>query len=482
MKGMSTVTADHAESTPREGSAAAHRRRRDVQGLRALAVALVVAFHAGLPLRGGYVGVDVFFVISGFVITGMLSAEHARTGTIGFVAFYSRRVRRILPALAVTVAVVAVLAAFLLNPIGPQQETAKTGEAASVFVANFQLYRNPAGYFDASVVRNALLHTWSLSVEEQFYLAFPAVLSGAWFVVSRWRKRGSSVGGVAVVVAGVAGLSFMLSLALSGSSANGGAGTNSARFAFYSSPTRAWEFLAGALVALLISSFRRISRSTAVVTGVVGLAAILVSAIAFDWTTSFPGSAALLPVVGTCLVIIGGTASQQGVTAMLSVRPVVRVGDLSYSWYLWHWPFIVFAAAIWPASGTAVALIASVLSLIPAALSYTLVENRFRFRTDLVGRRVLPLALVCIAVPLVLCASVVSVSRAFQSDATKALVASADNHADVVRGCDGYGLISGLPTRCTWSVDRPKGSVVLVGDSNAGHFTEPVAAATNGFG
>lgn len=153
-----------------------HTRRADIQGLRALAVILVVAFHAGLPLSGGYVGVDVFFVISGFVITGMLSAERDQAGTISLRTFYSRRIRRILPALAVTVTVVAVLAVFLLSPMGPQQQTANTGAAASVFVANFQLYANPAGYFDSIEVRNALLHTWSLSVEEQFYLVFPARL------------------------------------------------------------------------------------------------------------------------------------------------------------------------------------------------------------------------------------------------------------------------------------------------------------------
>ncbi|MGZ4716977.1 MAG: acyltransferase family protein [Acidimicrobiales bacterium] len=479
---MTEIAAGTEASSSAPPAGGTHPRRRDVQGLRALAVALVVAFHAGLPLSGGYVGVDVFFVISGFVITGMLSAEHARTGRIGLGGFYARRVRRILPALAVTVGVVAVLSVFLLNPMGPQQQTAKTGEAASVFLANFQLYANPAGYFDVTELRNALLHTWSLSVEEQFYLVFPALLWAAWYAVARGRKRRSSPAAVAIVLAAAAAASFGLSLAMSGSVGATGASAESARFAFYSSPTRAWEFLAGALIALALPALRRLSEPTAVVAGAVGLVAIAVSAVRFDATTSFPGTAALLPVVGTCLVIMAGTATTRGVTGLLGVEAAVRVGDVSYSWYLWHWPFIVFAAAIWPTSGSAVAVVAAGLSLVPAALSYVLVENRYRFRRDLTGRRVLPLAGVCIAVPLVLCLLVVSASRLVQSDGTKALVASHDLHADVVRGCDSLEPIAARPASCTWPVSDPHGSVVLVGDSNAGHFTEPAAAASNALG
>lgn len=458
-----------------------HTRRADIQGLRALAVILVVAFHAGLPLSGGYVGVDVFFVISGFVITGMLSAERDQAGTISLRTFYSRRIRRILPALAVTVTVVAVLAVFLLSPMGPQQQTANTGAAASVFVANFQLYANPAGYFDSIEVRNALLHTWSLSVEEQFYLVFPALLSGAWLTATRFRSRRQARGIVSAVLCAAGLLSLFLSLKMSGSQVAAGS-TSAARFAFYSSPTRAWEFLAGALVALAVPALERISRPTAMAASTLGLVAIILSAVRFDAATPFPGTAALLPVLGTCLVIVGGTASTRGVTALLGVGPAVRIGDLSYSWYLWHWPFIVFAAAVWPLSGTPVAVIAVGLSLVPATLSYAFVERRFRFRVDLTGRRVVPLAALCVGVPLVLCLALVPASRLVQSDDTRALVASHEPHADVRRGCDSLDPVSTRQGTCTWPVADPLGTVYLVGDSNAGQFTEPAAAAANGLG
>lgn len=214
---------------------------------------------------------------------------------------------------------VAVLGLLLLSPLGPQQMTAKTGTAASVFLANVQLAASPAGYFDPVEIRNGLLHTWTLSVEEQFYLVYPALFIGAWSVATRLRRSRPSPATVAVVliVAGVA--SFALSWKLS-TPAGAGLGPPAARFAFYSSPTRAWEFLSGAVLGLALPRFPRLSRSTAVAVGAVGLLVILVAAFRFDASTPFPGTAALIPVFGTCLLIIAGTSTDQGVTACSAPR------------------------------------------------------------------------------------------------------------------------------------------------------------------
>src|SRR4029077_15604359 len=184
-------------------------RRLDIQGLRALAVLAVVAFHAGLPFPGGFVGVDVFFVISGFVITSMLQREWEATGRIRFGAFYLRRFKRLTPALALMVVVTAIVSALVLSPLGAQQTVAETGVGAMLLVANGVIAGNTGGYFDAPAAANPLLHTWTLSVEEQFYLAFPAILALGWFLTRRFRWRTNTAG---VIVGLVAAVSFGLAL------------------------------------------------------------------------------------------------------------------------------------------------------------------------------------------------------------------------------------------------------------------------------
>src|ERR1035437_3646638 len=162
-----------SDTTPPDKTGSRENHRLDVQGLRAIAVLLVVAFHAGLPVPGGFVGVDVFFVISGFVIAGLLLRELDTTGGVDLGRFYTRRIRRLFPALALLVAVVALVSLVLASPFGSSPLTAKTGLGAVLFTANFAIYLTTGGYFDAPAGTNALLHTWSLSVEEQFYVVFP---------------------------------------------------------------------------------------------------------------------------------------------------------------------------------------------------------------------------------------------------------------------------------------------------------------------
>ena len=237
-------------------------KRLDIQGLRALAVLLVVAYHAGLPLQGGFIGVDVFFAISGFVITRMLVGELAETGELRLARFYARRVRRLLPALAVLLVAVA-LVGTLASPIASQRVGGLTGVWASIFAANAYLYNLGTGYFDLNASLDPLLHTWTLAVEEQFYLVFPALL------LLGWRLRGRV--GATLLVALASGCSFYLALRFS--QAYGLAGiAHPQRFAFYGSPTRAWEFGAGSLLALAAPLLGRLPWLLADGLGAAGLA------------------------------------------------------------------------------------------------------------------------------------------------------------------------------------------------------------------
>ncbi len=311
-------------------------RRLDIQGLRGLAVLLVVFFHAGLHVPGGFMGVDVFFAISGFVITGLLLRELEPGGRIDFGRFYTRRARRLLPALALMVTVVAVLGT-LASPAVTQRIGAVTGIFASLFSANIYLGRLPSGYFDVSATLNPFLNTWTLGVEEQFYLFFPLLLLVSWKV---WRRAGA-----VIAVAAVSLLSIGLAHALAGQVIGG---ANAPRLAFFGSPSRAWEFGAGALLALLVPLIARLPAPVAHVLGAVGLAAIALAEFRYYDTLGVSVGTLLLPVGGTCALLAAGTATSRGFARLFSIRPAVWFGDLSYSWYLWHWPLIVYAKALWP--------------------------------------------------------------------------------------------------------------------------------------
>jgi peptidoglycan/LPS O-acetylase OafA/YrhL len=459
----------------------AHARRADVQGLRAVAVGLVVAFHAGLPVPGGYVGVDMFFVISGFVISAMLQRELGTTGGLGFASFYTRRFRRLLPALAVATTFVALASILLLSPLGPQQATLRTGVAATLFAANVQLSQaDGGGYFDLDAEANALLHTWSLSVEEQFYLVFPALVLVAW-QLGRRRRPGGSVRVTAAVVAAAMAASFALSLLLTyrPSTRLGDS------FAFYLSPTRAWEFGAGVLLAFGMARLRRTPVPVAHGFAVVGTALVAYASLAFDGATAFPGLAALVPVVGTALLIAAGTATDRGLPGLLASRPAVWVGDVSYGWYLWHWPLIVFAAAWWP--GRTVPMVAAaVASLLPTVASYRWVENPIRFDDRIVGRRVVALVVACVAIPMAAFALAHVVGEIERSsEPVTAFAEEIREHEDRARGCDQpvpLGAREG--DDCTWpaTTASARAEIVLVGDSNAGHLTAPVTDAGNASG
>jgi peptidoglycan/LPS O-acetylase OafA/YrhL len=371
-------------------------RRLDIQGLRALAVLMVVAFHAGLPLRGGFVGVDVFFVISGFVITGMLQREREARGRIRFGAFYVRRFKRLTPALALMVAVTVMVSSLLLSPLGPQQTTAKTAIGAMLLAANRVIAGTTGGYFDAPAATNPLLNTWTLSVEEQFYLAFPAMLALGWFLATRSRRLRHTP---FVFVSLAAAVSF--GLAVLGTSGYVLPRVSWA-LGFYSPATRAWEFAVGALLALVLAGRRTTHSSRQTLgLGLLGAGALGASLWLITARTPFPGTWTLLPVAGTLLLLLAGSGNSNILTQTLATRPLVKLGDWSYSIYLWHWPFIVFASLLWPESSYA-PVIAAVLSFGPALGSYKFVERPIRsapsLRWSRVAAVVLPPIIVAVAV------------------------------------------------------------------------------------
>ncbi|TAM65982.1 acyltransferase family protein [Mycobacterium sp.] len=357
--------------------------RPDIEGLRGVAVLAVVLFHCSAPgLGGGFVGVDVFFVISGFLITGLLWREATAAGTVRLSRFYGARARRLLPASA-TVGVVTTIASVLL--LSPLEAKAVIGDgiASALYVGNYRFARQGVDYFHIS--KNTISpfqHYWSLGVEEQFYLVWPALIIGTAWLVRRARRRAatahatSSVTPYLLVLALVGAVSFAMSLA---------ATRAAPPVAFFSLHTRAWELAAGGLVALTTNQWRRLPAFLAIIVGWGGMALILLACNQVDATTPYPGTAALLPVLGTGLVIGAGcAAASRGCGRVLASRPMRAVGRVSYSWYLWHWPVLLLATPLLgrpmgPLDGVA----AVVVSFGLAVLTLRLIENPLRYSASL---------------------------------------------------------------------------------------------------
>lgn len=469
------------------GAPPQRNRRPDIQGLRAIAVLVVVAFHAGLPVPGGFVGVDVFFVISGFVIAAMLIRERQATGRTRFANFYLRRFKRLTPALAVMVAVTVTVSAVVLSPLGIQQAAAQTGVGAMLLVANAVIARTSGGYFDADAATNPLLHTWSLSVEEQFYLIFPALIALGWYLASRRKALGRLpfllLTSVTVVSFGLAcfGLKlFGLMQQHAPALLTPYTTVAQAAFGFYSPVTRSWEFAVGALLALAAASSAPGWRRTGGAFGVFGIALIVVSLLVISDTTPFPSMWTLIPVGGTLLLLAAGCSHEDsnGVSRLLSTRPMVKVGDWSYSIYLWHWPFIVFAAALWPGSRAAL-LIAAGLSFIPAVASYYWVEKPIRNLQHFSGVRLVRVVSITLFVPLCLALSVNLVAnRGYWSPGVRAMQEAALGHHAMTDDCLAANLRPGEASACRWNVNTPGQPIYLVGDSTAWHFSEAAIGAS----
>ena len=454
-------------------------RREDIQGLRALAVGFVVAFHAGLPVPGGFLGVDVFFVISGFVITAMLGREWARTRSMSFATFYARRFRRLTPALALLVAVVVFASAFIQSPMGDQQIAAQTGIGALLLSANIVIANTTGGYFDAPAAANPLLNTWSLSVEEQFYLIFPLLLFVGWTLARRAGARwipAALVGGFALLSFAVAMLEARGHVIPLMPTWMGG---------FYGPLSRAWEFAVGALLALAASRIEsRVSRMTALALGAVGVIGLVASLALVRETTVWPGPLTILPVASTLLLLLCGMNADNPVSRLLGTAPFVAIGNISYSWYLWHWPFIVFALMLWPTT-PGVALIAALASLAPSMASYRWLEEPIR-RLREVGRpRMVRIVALTLMPPIVLALGLWSAADSgFWNPRVQDFIARVSPmHAGNAAGCNRSIPPSELrPKACLWHADASGTPVYLIGDSHADHLSEAFIEATGASG
>ncbi len=352
--------------------------RPDIQGLRAIAIAVVVLAHAQVPgFSGGFVGVDIFFVLSGFLITGLLVKERLGSGTIRYGRFLARRLRRLLPALLVMLVAVLFLALTLLSAFEAQMQTGSFLYSVT-WTSNFYFAFAEFDYFSALKAKDLFLHTWSLGIEEQFYVAWPWLVALAFALAAGNSKPDRHFRSMSIVIGAVfvAGLGLCVYWAQA-----------EPLLSFYMMPSRGWQFALGAAVFLYAQraslgreasadprhpvGFRRVA-------GAAGLALILGSTLLLHDKLNYPGGYALLPSVGTALLIYAGSGrGRSPVTAALASRPFVWLGDRSYSLYLWHWPVLILGAAFGLADSAAGTIGLMVMAILLAAVSYRWIELPF---------------------------------------------------------------------------------------------------------
>ena len=465
------------------------RFRGDIQGLRAVAVGLVLLYHAGVPLLpGGFVGVDVFFVISGFLITGLVVREVERTGRLSLRHFYARRAKRLLPATAVVFVTVAALTLLFL-PVTRWRDIAGDIAASSVYLVNWRLADRSVDYLAAESAASPLQHFWSLAVEEQFYIVWPLLIVALFW---RW-QRGSASRRLLLGLAVIAVPSFVWSVHLT--TANPGA-------AYFVTTTRLWEMAVGAVLAVVVVHADRLSPTARTVLGWGGLAAIGYAALTFDASTTFPGASALVPTLGAAAVLLAGSGDGRGELRPLTAAPMQHVGAWSYSLYLWHWPLLVVATAVWGTDGTlpvTTGLLVVAASFVPAWLTYRFVERPFhRSPRFAVPWRAGVLGLACVAVGLAAAGAVaVATDRASVTDGpapgaavlgedpaaaeagepvdrvtsiTPALADAPEDVADMYAdGCH-QNQRSAKVISCTYGDATSDTVVALVGDSHAAHW------------
>lgn len=438
--------------------------RQDIEGLRAVAVLSVVIFHFGAgALPGGFVGVDVFFVISGYLISGLLLNELERTGSIDLWRFYGRRARRLLPVSLLVAAVTLLVALFLLAP-SEQMFAAKGALASSLYASNFWFMTLLADYFAPESALNPFLHTWSLSVEEQFYLVWPALLLVLW----RWRPTTRLI---AIAMSVLTALSFALCLSLS---------YRKQAWAFYASPARAWEFGVGALAVLRpVTDWARRSRA-AVPLGWLGVAGLCGTLLLLTEDARFPGWIAIVPALATAAVLISGASGQRGPAEGLKLPLMQWIGEHSYSIYLWHWPIIVYATILEVTDPVAKIIICSVLTLACAATSFRLLERPVRASAWLAAK---PIRSVSLGAALAVTGSLIAwgtaqAARNFSAHPLQAVLIRSLEEPPLASGSGRnclIGFVETEPVKCVFGADNPSKTVVLFGDSHADQWSTPLA-------
>ena len=340
--------------------------RPDIEGLRGIAVFLVVAFHAGVPgWSGGFVGVDVFFVISGYLITNLLVDELERSGKIDFIRFYARRARRLVPASLLVTSVTVLVGLFILSPL-ELKEVAKAAVLAILFASNILFMTEATDYFAADTETNPLLHMWSLSVEEQFYFFWPVLI----LLVFRglYANRNLILLMGVVFVCSLVGCIYFTEV--------------QQPWAFFGMPLRAWEFAIGAIACLaprwMPAPLVALQHRSGIL-GWFGLTAIVASGVWFSNNMGFPGALATIPTLGTAALLMAGRVAPEAHAGRLLCTPFLRLlGRLSYSWYLWHWPVLIYGTVLFHPMTLGERCLGALLSLVLAGVTYLLVEDPIR--------------------------------------------------------------------------------------------------------
>ena len=453
--------------------------RHDIQGLRGIAVLAVVVYHADLYLPGGFVGVDLFFVVSGFVVSRLILDEMERDGSFSLINFFSRRIRRLITVLTL-VNIVSILGTYLvLSPFGERQQAAATAESSAFFAANVNLLLDNS-YI--SLVDNPFRHLWSLAVEEQFYLLFPFIFLLALFV-SKSNKSFSLAKTVTAIFAVLSAASFAAAIFSTRSTAS----ERLQQFGFFGLPTRIWEFAVGVLAMLFARRFiiERTRRTD--IAAAIGVIGIVWSLFALSESNGYPNLSSAIPV-GSLFVIILCSIEGSPLRALLSSKLLVHFGDLSYGFYLWHWPLIVFAKRIWPEQSIA-PLIAVVVSYLLSIASLRLLENPVRFASAIYGRKATALLVVCSAA-VVLTASLVSADADNTQERVKSGemkeadanrwgqgLALRDNFLSSVKRCQSAELPYVIEFLCSNGVEADGAVVMLLGDSHADAASDGLFAA-----
>ena len=435
--------------------------RPDIEGLRGIAVLMVVAFHCGIPgFSGGFVGVDVFFVLSGYLITGLLVKEICTTSRLRLLQFYARRIRRLLPASTLTLLVTLSIGAVIFAP----KEMLWSGRAAratALYASNVFFATKAANYFAPNVESNPLLHTWSLALEEQFYLFWPLLI-----MLSLQRLR--SVKALLLLLFGLTIASMGASLWFT---------VHDITFAFYQLPTRAWEFGVGGIAALAPRGVPKVHSGYWLVLGWLGLVVILCSVHFISTGWGFPGWIALFPVIGTTSALVSGAAlPARGVGVVFNSPPLQMLGTLSYSWYLWHWPFLVFSKALFPSITIVGMIAAGTASLVFAAVTHHAVENPIRYHSYLAERPFRSLYLFVGLTLLSLSASALSTrfaSRMSESPEMKVFAMMDENPRLPFEECVAPAETLEVKV-CVFGAEAAETNLVLFGDSHAMTWFNPL--------
>jgi peptidoglycan/LPS O-acetylase OafA/YrhL len=430
--------------------------RSDIEGLRAVAVCLVVLYHAGFPfLSGGFIGVDIFFVLSGYLITGLLAQELNSDGRISLLGFYARRVRRLLPALSLVVAVVCLVQIILVSPIA-QIEVLKAALMTTFFCSNLYFSHVELNYFSHGSIPSPLLHTWSLAVEEQIYFVWPMFLLLLTKAVKSAQIR-------VLAITAVTALSFAGCIWLT---------SRNQVLAFYLAPSRAWEFSIGGVLALMPLHWLTARENLCRWLGAAGLPALVFSGVMMTGSARFPGYIAALPVLATLAVLMAGSAAPSSLAVRwLSWLPLQYIGRISYSLYLWHWPVLTMVQEMLHDHSVAIRVACVLFSVVLAAATHVMVENPVRFNSFLVPRPRLSLGIVAL--------SMTMAAGGFAAWWT-ALHHSAQFHkfeqvrADIPflyeTGCTA-DLTDSTPKLCFFGeISNPEATIVLFGDSHAAQW------------